>query len=92
MEGQEILIDIEKSKDNFNKDRKPRCFNCNIFGHIAKECWRPRKEIKKCYKCNKTEYLAKNYRSGQKMKNRSVQEESDKENDDKQESFVGGSE
>ena len=30
-------MDIGKSDDNF-KDRKPKCFNCNKYGHIAKEC------------------------------------------------------
>ena len=34
---QEALIDIEKSKDNFDKDRKSRCFNCSIYEHMAKE-------------------------------------------------------
>jgi len=29
-------MDIGKSNDNF-KDRKPKCFNCNKYGHIAKE-------------------------------------------------------
>ena len=24
-------MDIEKVKDNYNKDRKPRCFNYNIY-------------------------------------------------------------
>ena len=45
--------------------------------------------MRKCYKCDKVEYLAKYHRSGQRMKNRSVQEESDEE-DDKQEGFVKG--
>ena len=35
--GRGIPIDIGKSKDNFNKDRKPRCFNCNAYGYMAKE-------------------------------------------------------
>ena len=30
-------MDIGKSNDNF-KDGKPKCFNCNKYGHIAKEC------------------------------------------------------
>jgi len=30
-------MDIGKSNDNF-KDRKPRCFNCNKYGHMVKEC------------------------------------------------------
>jgi len=29
-------MDIGKSNDNFN-DRKPKCFNCNKYGHMAKE-------------------------------------------------------
>ena len=33
-----IPIDIGKAKDNFNKDGKPKCFNYNIYKHIAKEC------------------------------------------------------
>ena len=35
--GQGQLIDIGKSNNNF-KDRKLKCFNCNKYGHIAKEC------------------------------------------------------
>ena len=30
-------IDIGKSNNNF-KDKKPKCFNCNKYGYIAKEC------------------------------------------------------
>jgi len=29
---------IEKFKDNFDKDRKPKCFNCNVYEHMAKYC------------------------------------------------------
>ena len=62
------------------------------YRHMAKECRKPRKnkEIRKCYKCEKIEQLAKDCRSGQKMKTRSIQEESDKEDNEK--SFVEGSE
>ena len=35
--GQGQHMDIEKLNDNF-KDGKPKCFNCNKYGHIAKEC------------------------------------------------------
>jgi len=48
--------------------------------------------MRKYYKCDKVEYLAKNCRSEQKMKNRSIQKESDKEDNNKQESFIEGSE
>ena len=37
------LMDIGKSNDNF-RDRKPKCFNCNKYGHMAKECWAKKKE------------------------------------------------
>ena len=30
-------MDIGRSNDNF-KDRKLKCFNCNKYGHMAKDC------------------------------------------------------
>jgi len=35
--GKRQLINIGKFNNNF-KDRKPKCFNCNKYGYIAKEC------------------------------------------------------
>jgi len=62
-EEKELPMDIGKAKDNHNKDRKPRCLNHIIYGHIAKDCRKPKKkEIRKCYKCYKVEHLTKNYR------------------------------
>jgi len=79
-------MDIGKSKDNYDKDRKPRCFNYNIYRYIARDCQKPKKEkeTRKHYKCDKVRYLVKNCRSEQK--------ESDKENNDRKKSFVGDSE
>ena len=81
--GREAPIDIVKYQDNFNKDRKPKCFNCNIYRHLAKEYRRPKKdkETRKCYKCNKVEHLAKDCRSEQKMKIRRNQEDNNKKED-----------
>ena len=31
--GRGVPIDIRKFKDNFDKDGKLRCFNCNIWTH-----------------------------------------------------------
>jgi len=58
-------MDIRKSQDSFDKNRKPRCFNCNVYEHMAKECRKLKKdkEMRKCYKCNKVEHIAKNCRS-----------------------------
>ena len=36
-------MDIRKSNDNF-KDRKLKCFNCNKYRHMAKECQAEKKE------------------------------------------------
>ena len=36
-------MDIEKSNDNF-KDGKPKCFNCNKYSYMEKECWLKKKE------------------------------------------------
>ena len=30
-------MDIGRSNSNF-KDGKPKCFNCNKYGYMAKEC------------------------------------------------------
>jgi len=35
--GRGQSMDIGKSNNNF-KDGKPKCFNCNKYRHIAKEC------------------------------------------------------
>ena len=41
--GWGLPIEIRKSNENF-KNRKSKCFNCKIYGHMAKDCWRPKKE------------------------------------------------
>ena len=80
-----VLIDIKKAKDNFNKDKKPKYFNYNIYRHIAKNCQKLKKEkdARKYYKYYKIGYIAKDYRSGQKMTNCSIQNESNNKEDGK---------
>jgi len=41
---QEMPMDIGKAKENLDKDRKPKYFNCEIYRHIAKDCQKPKKE------------------------------------------------
>jgi len=50
--GQGLPMNIGKSKENF-KDKKPRCFNYDVYGHMAKDCRKLKKEkdTRKCYKC-----------------------------------------
>ena len=86
--GREQPMDIGRSNDNF-KDRKPKCFNCNKYGHMAKDCWGKRKkwEIRKCFKCDKEGHIAKDCKGKEMMKNRKVKEDSDNENNKKEEGF-----
>ena len=96
-EGQGAPMDIGKAQDNFDENGKPRCFNCNVYGHIVRDCKKPKKgkETKKCYKCNKIGHLAKDCKSKQIMKIRRNQDEvdkSDEEEDNKKKGFVEGSE
>jgi len=87
-------MNIGKSKDNYDKDRKSRCFNYNIYQYIAKNYRKSKKEkeTRKCYKYDKVGHPIKNCRLGQKMKNRSVQKESENEEDnDKEKGFFEGS-
>ena len=81
-------MDIGKSNDNF-KDGKPKCFNCNKYRHMAKECWAEKKEQDTWtyFKCDKKGHIAKNCKEKQTMKKRKVQEESDEE--DKEEKGFG---
>ena len=86
--GQGQPIDIGKSNNNF-KDRKPKCFNCNKYRHMAKECRSKKKERKtrKCFKCNKEEHIAKDCKGIQSMKKQQIQEESDNEDKKKEQDF-----
>ena len=83
-------MDIGKSNDNF-KDGKPKCFNCNKYGHMAKECQSEKKECetRTCFKCKKKGHIAKDCKGKQTMKKRKIQEEESDEEDknDKEQCF-----
>ena len=72
---------IGKLNNNF-KDGKPKCFNYNKYGHMTKEC-----ETRKCFKCKKKEYIAKDCKRTQSMKKQQVQEESDNEDEKNEKDF-----
>ena len=81
-------MDIGRSNDNF-KDKKPKCFNCNKYGHMVKDCWGKKKEweTRKCFKYNREGHIAKDCKKKQMMKNRKVKEDSDNKNNKKKEGF-----
>ena len=88
--GWELPMDIEKSKENF-KNRKPRCFNYNLYGHMTKNCQKLKKEKdnRKCYKCKWVGHIAKDCKTELKMKNWNVQKDTriDIENEDEKKGF-----
>jgi len=88
--GREQPMDIGKSNENF-KDRKPKCFNCNKYGYMTKECRSKKKEreTRTRFKCNKEGHIVKNCREKQTTKKRKVQEESDNKDDKKEEQGFG---
>jgi len=81
---------IGKSNNNF-KDGKPKCFNCNKYRHMAKECQLKKKEqeTRKCFKYNKEGHIAKDCKETQLMKKQKIQEKSDDEDDNKKEQGFG---
>jgi len=83
-------MDIGKSDDNF-KDRKPKCFNYNKYGHMAKKYQVKKKEqeTRTCFKCDKEEHITRDCKGKQMMMKKKVQEESDNEDDKKEEQGFG---
>jgi len=71
--GQGQPMNIRKSNENF-KDRKPKCFNCNKYRHMAKECLLKKKEreTRKYFKCYEEGHIAKNCKRKQSMKKHKV--------------------
>ena len=77
-------MDISKTKDNYDKERRPKHFNYNKYRHITKECQkRKEKDPRKCFRCEKVGYIAKDCKEKQLMKIRSIKKESDDENKEK---------
>ena len=87
-------MDTGKTRENFDKDGKLKCFNCNIYRYMVKKCRKIMKEwdTRKYYKCDKVGYIVKDCKLEQKIKNCSIQEETDDKKNKKQESFGKGPE
>ena len=79
-------MNIGKTKENYDKEERPKCFNCNKYRYMAKECQkRKEKDPRKCFKCEKVGHIAKDCKEKQLIKTRSIKEESD--NEDKEKGF-----
>ena len=58
----------------------PRCYNCNGFGHMARECKKPKREKGACFECGKQGHVVKDCpqkkkKGGSKGKIKKVEEE-----------------
>jgi len=82
--GQEMPIDIGKTKNNYDKKERLKCFNYNKYGHMAKKCQKKKeKDTRKCFRCKRVGHLTNNCKGKQQI--RSIKEESDDK--DKEKSF-----
>jgi hypothetical protein len=81
-------MEIGRSKPKFNEKGQPKCFNCNTYGHMAKDCRKPKN--KACYNCGKEGHIASECRAP-KMKNRNVEPEGQEGKEEKKD-FLEGSE
>ena len=78
-DGQGMPMDIG---DNYDKEGRPKCFNYNKYGHIAKECQKKKeKNTRKCFKYKRVGHFAKDCKEKQQIG--SIKEESDNENKEK---------
>ena len=64
--GMGQLMEIGCVKHIFNDQGKPKCYNWGQFGHIVRNCPKPRKVT--CYNCSKEEHIAKDCRGPKKVK------------------------
>jgi len=48
--GQEMSMNIGKTKNNYDKERRLKYFNCNKYGHMAKECQKKKKNTRKYFR------------------------------------------
>ena len=82
--GWGMSMNIDKTKDNYNKERRLKYFNCNKYRHIAKECWKKKeKNPRKCFRCKKVGHIAKDCKEKQQTKTRNIKEELDNEEKEK---------
>ena len=58
--GWGIPMNIGKTKNNYNKEGRPKCFNYNKYRHMVKKCWKSKeKNPRKCFKCERVDYITK---------------------------------
>jgi hypothetical protein len=66
-------MEIGQWASNRDEKGRPKCFNCNKYGHMAKE-WRGPKQNKGCFNCEKDGHMTKDCRAPKKAQIRSIEE------------------
>jgi hypothetical protein len=51
-------MEIGQTKSEWSKDKTPKCYKCNQFGHIGKEC-RKKFQGVKCHGCGKFGHIVR---------------------------------
>jgi hypothetical protein len=59
-------MEIGQKRLEWGQDGIPKCYKCDQYGHIGKEC-RKKYQGVKCHGCGKFRHVAKDYQSKGKM-------------------------
>jgi hypothetical protein len=58
--GSGLPMEIGKRKFLWNNKGEPKCYKCDSFGHMGKNCPNKKSSNIKCYRCGKFGHLSKN--------------------------------
>lgn len=83
-------MEIGRTRHIFNDKGEPKCYNCGVYGHITKECPKPKKTI--CFNCGKEGHIAKYCRKPKKITVKVRGIDGKEEEEQKEEGFSEGSE
>ncbi|XP_070065834.1 uncharacterized protein [Drosophila virilis] len=48
---------VKQTAQEAQADKQQRCYNCNVKGHWAKDCLKPKREAGSCYACGSKDHL-----------------------------------
>jgi hypothetical protein len=86
-------MEVGRQMPAFNERGQPKCFKCNTYGHMAKDCRKGNnKGERKCYNCGKGGHFAKDCRLPKKNRIRSMTGEEEEDDEETQQHFGEGSE
>ena len=76
-------MEIGRKKFEWNDKGEPKCYKCGTFGHMGKNCTKPKNTGVKCYSCGKFGHMAKQCnKKGPRI--RSMTEEGEEEGNDEE--------